>query len=460
MKIKGIYTILAAALCALMLMLPSIIPAQTEQSQTEQSQTAQNSSELPPIEQQLVREGDFAVKLSAALAMGDANDEAEAENLLAETGITPKNGWLADYPVTPDIAGELRDGVIAAADAGKLFLDKEKALQEFDAILDGLGLPMVPQQAEIVDENPPEPTESYVEPDVVNNYYYSEGPPIVTYYPPPPTYVYLYSWVPYPFWTWGYFFPGFFILNDFHRTVVFHRRTFFISNHFRDLRTHRVFRVHPRTRHGSHVYGVRYRNHARSYSSSGAWASTRDFSDWNRARTPSGNSTLGAPSQNSRVLSQAAERQVSEISSRAAGGTSTNTENQVFRPRPVMPPSTPNRSSFSRGTRGSDRDSGRQFTGNRSFAPATENVRSFTRNSSGFGRDTGQRFSGARSVSSSTRQIFNSSNRAGGSGRSSSHFNRSQNSAQDSRSGRSFSRSSSSGGGFSHGGGGSGRGRR
>ena len=44
---------------------------------------------------------------------------------------------------------------------------------------------------------------------------------MVTYYAPPPDYYYLYSWVPYPFWCDEFWFGGFFILNDFHRSVFF-----------------------------------------------------------------------------------------------------------------------------------------------------------------------------------------------------------------------------------------------
>jgi len=88
----------------------------------------------------------------------------------------------------------------------------------------------------------------YVAPAVVNNYYYEEGPPVVTYYAPPADFYYLYSWVPYPFWYSGFWFGGFFILNDFHRSVFIghnHHRAF-VSNHFRGDRG--FSRVDPVTR--------------------------------------------------------------------------------------------------------------------------------------------------------------------------------------------------------------------
>jgi hypothetical protein len=59
----------------------------------------------PPVGQALQREGNFAVKLVSALALGNTEDEVEAESRLAEAGIAPRNGWIADYPVTPDIIG-------------------------------------------------------------------------------------------------------------------------------------------------------------------------------------------------------------------------------------------------------------------------------------------------------------------------------------------------------------------
>ena len=80
-----------------LLMLPAVTQAQ--------------SGGPPPIEQQLVREGEFAVRLASTLGVSAAADEVEAESRLGEVGITPRNGWIADYPVTPDIVGELQKAV-------------------------------------------------------------------------------------------------------------------------------------------------------------------------------------------------------------------------------------------------------------------------------------------------------------------------------------------------------------
>ena len=209
------------------------------------AQTVPPKAEPAPIAQQLVREGDLAVKLMATLGIGATNDEIEAENQLSQVAIIPRNGWIADYPVTPDIIGELQQKVGEAADAGKLPINREEALKRFDGAIAELKLAIKPHTPDKNYQPKLEIAEAYPDPGVVNNYYVTEGPPVVTYYVPPPDYYYLYSWVPYPFWWTGIWFPGFFVLNDFHRTIVINQRVFFVSNHFRDVRAHRVFRIDP-----------------------------------------------------------------------------------------------------------------------------------------------------------------------------------------------------------------------
>jgi hypothetical protein len=89
---------------------------------------------------------------------------------------------------------------------------------------------------------------------VINNYYSNQGPPVVTYYAPPPDYDYLYSWVPCPFWWVDFWFAGFFILHDFHRIEYVNHRAVFITNHFNDIRDHRVFRVDAISRFNGRSY--------------------------------------------------------------------------------------------------------------------------------------------------------------------------------------------------------------
>lgn len=82
-------------------------------------QSEQTSTGAPPISQALIPEGDFAVKLAIALKLGTPENEAQAEDILTSVGITSRNGWIADYPITPDIIGELENSVATAVEAMK-----------------------------------------------------------------------------------------------------------------------------------------------------------------------------------------------------------------------------------------------------------------------------------------------------------------------------------------------------
>jgi hypothetical protein len=200
----------------------------------------------PPISQTLIPEGDFALKLAPALELGTPNNEAQAEDMLTSAGIAPKNGWIADYPITPNIVGELQSAVATAADLKKLPMEKDDALKAFQSVTTEFGLVITPGGGQYAENQAPTSSE-YVQPQEINNYYYEEGPPVVSYYPPPWDYYYLYDWVPYPFWYSGFFFPGFFILNDFD-TFVFvghHHHRFRITNHFFNHRTRAFGRVDP-----------------------------------------------------------------------------------------------------------------------------------------------------------------------------------------------------------------------
>jgi hypothetical protein len=209
-------------------------------------QPGEVATQAPPIAQTLIREGDFAVKLAEALKIGQAQSDAEAEDMLASVSITPKNGWIADYPVTPDIIGELQNAIGSAVDAGKLAMRKGEAVKVFQDLIAQQGLPVRADEREYAgSEGIVEPPPSYGD---YSNYYYNQGPPIVTYYPPPWDYYYMYAWVPYPFWYSGFWFPGFFCLRDFHRVGFMHGRQGILSNHFIDPRTRRVVSIDPATR--------------------------------------------------------------------------------------------------------------------------------------------------------------------------------------------------------------------
>ena len=213
-------------------------------------QAKQTTNTPPPVAPDLVREGDFAIRLASGLEIGTAENETEAETMLASAGIAPKNGWISDYPVTPDILGELEDAVAAAADSNRLPLDKDEALEALASVSADLGLSVVAHTSGGYAEAPPPASPQYTQPTVINNYYYREGPPVVTYYPPPPDYLYLYAWVPYPFWCSRFFFSGFFILHDFHKVYIIHKRVVVFSNHFFHRGHRRFFRVDPIKRRG------------------------------------------------------------------------------------------------------------------------------------------------------------------------------------------------------------------
>lgn len=235
------------AISVTLLLMPSFVFSQTEQMTTG----------APSIAQPLVREGDFAIKLVEALKIGEAKNEAEAENMLSSSGITPKNGWIADYPVTPDIIGELQSAIGSAADAGKLPMQKDEALQAFQGLAASLDLPIVADTSGSYTEREPRKDYGrYSDPTIINNYYYNEGPPVVTYYPPPWDYHYLYSWVPSPFWCHGFFFHGFFALRHFHRPVFVHKKVVVITNRVIDPVTKKIFIVDPVKRSGGNISRV------------------------------------------------------------------------------------------------------------------------------------------------------------------------------------------------------------
>ena len=201
------------------------------------------STEPPSVGAPIVREGDFAIELSAALGLGQTEDEVEAETWLGEAGIAPRNGWIADYPVTPDIVGELQTSVGRAADANKISMDSDEAQRQFIAVCAQFGLSVTPYTGPT--RALPPSCDNYPNPATINEYYSDQGPPVVTYYCPPPDYYYLYAWVPYPYWWSGFWFSGFYILHDFHKHHFVHNRTKFVSNHFNDVKHNKVYRVDP-----------------------------------------------------------------------------------------------------------------------------------------------------------------------------------------------------------------------
>ncbi|MGJ0485279.1 MAG: hypothetical protein ACR65R_12245 [Methylomicrobium sp.] len=243
---------------------------------------------LPPVEQTLVPEGVFAGQLIAALKLGPISDEAKAEALLSSLGIEPRNGWITDYPVTPAVLGDIEKKISVASERGRIALSKDQALKRFSEVKTRLGLDVMPapETPAVLSHKPGKKTlysyiddkgethytdvydsiptvyrssartlslpmaqglsdstlESPIEaaeleptatppPDDINDYFEEQGPPVVTYYSPPVPYDYLYTWTPYPFWSTGFYFPGFFVLNNFHRKIFFGHHHHFVTHH-------------------------------------------------------------------------------------------------------------------------------------------------------------------------------------------------------------------------------------
>jgi len=281
---KRLYIIATVALCLLVSMPVGI-----------HAQSGQAAGEQPPIAQPLVREGDLAVKLVDALKLGKATSEAEAESLLGNAGVTPRNGWIADYPVTPDIVGELTQSISVAAESKKLKMGKDEASLAFQNVMAEINLAVRGGTPGQTAQNGPG---NITAPDtaVINDYYDDQGPPAVTYYAPPPDYLYLYIWVPYPFWGWNFWFPGFFILGDFHRVVHFHNRVEIISNHFVDHRTNRIVRIDPLRRFNGRTFaGIGAPHDARRFISPGVRGGNTTIFRGSRERAMTGGRKTSPP---------------------------------------------------------------------------------------------------------------------------------------------------------------------
>jgi len=341
--------------------------------------SAQNDTQTnvsAPVSQPLIREGMMVVDLAKALNVGTPSNEAEAESMLSGAGIAPRNGWIADYPVTPDIVAELRAAVGDAADSKMITLDKNDADNAFNKLVDGYNLPLKAADTVAEAENGPLlEAETYPDTSVINNYYYDQGPPVVTYYAPPPDYTYLYTWVPYPFWWWNVWFPGFFVLADFDIEVHGHGHHHghhgeFISNHFRDRDNGRVHRIDPAVRHRGGTFTER--GGSRWAEPSGRRGSAAIF---NRSRglSPSWRGPVVSPSERRSPVSGTG-RGTYQRPDRAYRGGSFN------RPAYNTSPSVGNRSYETTPRRYNGSSFGRSFRGTSSFGN-----RSFSSPSRGFG---------------------------------------------------------------------------
>jgi len=152
------------------------------------SQSEQGKPGAPPVQRKLVREGFFAMRLAEALKVGEVKSEAEAESKLASVGVLPKNGWIADYPLTPNVIAELENAIGEAADSGKLAMKRDEAVKVFQDLIAEI-------ENEYAEVDPaPEKQLDY------KPYYYPRFYSYPYYYP----YYYPYFY-PYPFYFGGYY---------------------------------------------------------------------------------------------------------------------------------------------------------------------------------------------------------------------------------------------------------------
>ncbi|RJR51756.1 MAG: hypothetical protein C4576_03120 [Desulfobacteraceae bacterium] len=201
------------------------------------SATSKIVQKAPPIAPPVVPEGAFAVELVNRLRIG-----AEfAEEMLSSAGIEPNNGWLSEYPVTPDILLEIENRVIEASKTGRIGLDEQQARSALADLKADLGL-------NVGGAPPPGSDNRHAKasaPVGVDGLYSENGPPVITYYPPPKPYYDMYAWVPSPFWSDGISFEGFFLLRDFYRLVPFRQQTFVVTNRFFDPVLQKLVVVNP-----------------------------------------------------------------------------------------------------------------------------------------------------------------------------------------------------------------------
>ncbi|MCW8904338.1 hypothetical protein, partial [Sedimenticola sp.] len=196
-------------LAAVALLLPTWVAAQH----------AVEDNTVSAIDPVLVRQGDFAILLLEALSLGEVDTEEEATRRLGAIDIAPDEGWIADYPVTPEILAELALTIGDAADTGKIGLNRDKAMETLQALAAELGL-------YIPDEFSPRYARRYLLDDAydcsgstIRHYYDNYGPPVMSYCRPPYDYDYLYDWRPYGSWWHGHYYPGYYLLHRFHLVI-------------------------------------------------------------------------------------------------------------------------------------------------------------------------------------------------------------------------------------------------
>lgn len=174
----------------------------------------------------LAPESELALRLAFAFGIVNTNNAIEAEDRLAEQGISPSVGWIDFLPVTPLTLSELQVAIGAAANEGRLptVVNDVEAFGIFNQVVDEFGLAYSMQAA---GATAPVPNQTDID-----NYYAANGAPIYTYYAPPAAYFGLYTWLPCPFYFGSFWWPGYWMLRDFHRPYIWRGHAVYISNHY------------------------------------------------------------------------------------------------------------------------------------------------------------------------------------------------------------------------------------
>ena len=90
-----------------LMIIPLLVHADCEQTGTVDIQLEQTAAKARPVSQQLVPEGHFRLNLVSAPRPGTPKREGQAGDMLMGVGIAPRNGWIADYPISPIIIAQV-----------------------------------------------------------------------------------------------------------------------------------------------------------------------------------------------------------------------------------------------------------------------------------------------------------------------------------------------------------------
>lgn len=231
-------------LLAAALLIPALVTAQ---------QPVEKSS-ISAIEPVLVRQGDFAMLLVEALHLGVAERQESAISRLEDADIAPEDGWIADYPMTPEILAQLAPTLGDAADSGAIALSRDEALGALQALAAEFGL-------SLPDELGPRYARRYLRDDAydcqgstIRRYYDNYAPPVLSYCRPPYDYDYLYDWRPYGSWWHGHYYPGYYLLHRFHLVIHVdstrpHHRQYLAKPQARSKHRHKKTGPHDGIRH-------------------------------------------------------------------------------------------------------------------------------------------------------------------------------------------------------------------